>query len=58
VYHSKEDTYKVRSAKTRKCENGQRIKGEIKCEVIFAFYTSQRINYETEKCEMQLFDDG
>jgi len=52
------DTYKVRSAKMRKCENGQRIICEIKCEVVFAFYTVQRINCEIEKCDMQLFDDG
>jgi len=43
-----QDTYKVRSAKMRKCENGQRIQCEIKCEVVFAFYTLQRISYEVE----------
>jgi len=31
----------------RKCENEQHIKCEIKCEVVFAFYTLRRI-----KCEM------
>jgi len=30
-------TYKMRRAKMRKCENGQRIKCELKCEVLFAF---------------------
>jgi len=51
------DTYKVRSAKTQKCDNRQRIIREIKCEVVFAFYALQRINREIEKCHMQLFDD-
>jgi len=42
----------------QKCENGQRIKYELKCEVVFAFYTSQRINGEIKKCEIPIFDDG
>ena len=39
----------MRSAKMRKCENGQRIK----CEVVFAFYTLQRINCEIKNAKFQ-----
>jgi len=46
-------TYKMRSAKMRKCENGQRIKCELKCEVVFAFYTLQRINCEIKNAKFQ-----
>jgi len=47
----RQDTYKVRSAKMRKCENGQRIQCETKCEVVFAFYALQRISCEVEKMQ-------
>ena len=41
----------MRSAKMRKCEIGQRIKCEIKCEHLFAFYTwPNRIITYSSKC--------
>jgi len=43
----------MRSAKMRKCENGQRIKCELKCEVVFSFYTLQRINCEIKNAKFQ-----
>jgi len=37
----------------RKCENGQRIKCELKCEIFFAFYMLQRINCEIKNAKFQ-----
>jgi len=41
--------HKMRSSKMQTCENEQRIKYQIKCEVVFAFYTLRRINCEIHK---------